>query len=62
MSSEFSIDDLVMCARREVAQRYRVYRRLVDAGKMRQEDADREIAMMVAIRDFLEDQQSPKLF
>jgi len=62
MSASFSIDDLVACARRELAQRYRVYRRLVDQGKMSTEEASREIQLMIAIRENLEAQQQPKLF
>jgi hypothetical protein len=60
--SEFSIDELCACARREVAQRKRVYPRLVQAGKMSQEEAAAQIAMMNAITDLLESQQQPKLF
>jgi hypothetical protein len=60
--TQFSINDLVACARRELAQRKRVYRKLVARGKMAQEDADREIALMEAIRENLENQQTPKLF
>ena len=62
MSTEFSIDDLVACARRELGHRKRVYRRLVAEGRMEQEDAEREIAMMGAIRENLEAQQQPRLF
>lgn len=39
------------CADREVRQRRRVYPRLVASGKMSQEFADRQIAVMEAIRD-----------
>jgi hypothetical protein len=60
--TEFSIDELVSCARRELGQRKRVYRRLVAEGKMSQESADHEIALMIAIKENLEDQQQPKLF
>lgn len=38
-------------AQREVQQRQRVYRRLVENGKMKQADADRQIAIMQAIAD-----------
>ena len=62
MTEEFSIDDLVACARCELAQRRRVYSRLVMTGKMSRESADREIALMQAIRENLESQQQPKLF
>jgi hypothetical protein len=58
----FSINELCACARRELGQRKRVYSRLVADGKMKQADADREIALMEAIRDNLEAQQQPKLF
>jgi uncharacterized membrane protein len=60
--TEFTIDELVACARREVAQRHRVYGRLVAFEKMTQEEAEREIALMKAIRENLEDQQQPRLF
>jgi len=58
----FSVDQLVLCVRRELGQRKRVYPRLVATGKMSQQTADREIAMMLAIRDNLESQQQPRLF
>jgi uncharacterized membrane protein len=60
--TEFTIDDLVACARREVAQRHKVYARLVAFEKMTPEQAEREIALMKAIRENLEDQQQPRLF
>jgi len=37
------------CARRELAMRRSVYPRWVASGKMRQTDADREVATMAAI-------------
>jgi hypothetical protein len=37
------------CARREVVQRRRVYRRFVDTGRMTQREADRQIALMEEI-------------
>jgi hypothetical protein len=58
----FSIDELCACARREVAQRKKVYPRLVRDGKMEFDEAHRQIAMMEAITDLLESQQQPKLF
>ena len=58
----FDINELVRCARREVAFRRRVYPRLVFKGKMTQLDSEREIALMLAILDNLELQQHPKLF
>jgi hypothetical protein len=60
--TEFSIDELCACARREVAVRKRVYPRLIQAGKMEVEVAIRETKMMEAITDLLESQQQPKLF
>jgi hypothetical protein len=62
MNIEFTIDDLVACARRELGQRRRVYSRLVMAGEMSKESADQEIALMIAIKENLENQQQPKLF
>lgn len=50
---EFSDKDKMDCAARELRQRLRVYPRLVDAGKMTQSLADRQIALMEAIvRDY----------
>jgi hypothetical protein len=60
--SDFSINDLCACARREVAQRKKVYPRLVRDGKLNPDEAARQIAMMEAITDNLESQQQPKLF
>jgi hypothetical protein len=61
-NSDFSITDLCACARREVAQRKRVYPRWVRDGRMEADEARRQIAMMEAITDLLESQQQPKLF
>ena len=61
LNNRFSFDQLAACARREVAQRRSVYRRLVATDRMSQETADREIAMMQAIADLLETQTQPKL-
>ena len=41
--------DKAACARREVVQRRRVYARLVITGRMSQDKADREIALMEPI-------------
>lgn len=60
--TDFSIDELCACARREVAQRKKVYPRLVRSDRMDAEEAQRQIAMMEAITDLLESQQQPKLF
>ena len=50
MKHAFSPGQLAECAEREVTMREKVYPRLVDARKMSQKTADREIAMMRAIR------------
>lgn len=47
--AEFSAADKAKAAAREVAQRQRVYARLVEQGRMKQADADRGIAIMSAI-------------
>lgn len=60
--NQYSIEELCACARRELALRRRVYRRLVESGRMKQETAVREVAMMEAIAELLESQQQPKLF
>lgn len=52
-------DDKRRCAKREVAQRKRVYPRLVSKGSMSQAEADREIAIMEAIAS---DYQEKDLF
>lgn len=41
--------DKIRCLKREVAMRERNYPRWVDNGKMKQHDADREIAVMKAV-------------
>jgi hypothetical protein len=61
LENRFSFDQLATEAKREVAQRKSVYRRLVDDGRMSRETADRKIALMQAIADFLEQQTQPKL-
>jgi hypothetical protein len=59
--TNFSFEELHRCARRELAQRRRVYPRLVALEKMSQEVADREIAMMSAIAEYFEAKSQPKL-
>jgi hypothetical protein len=41
--------DKLACVNRELAYRYRVFARRVDAGKMTQRQMDREIALMEEI-------------
>ena len=47
----FTADELAACAEREVRFRERVYRDRLTRGKMRPEQARREIAMMRAIAE-----------
>lgn len=49
MSDRFTARQKQQAAAREVAQRQRVYPRLVEAGKMKQADADKHIAIMSEI-------------
>lgn len=44
-----TLEKMIKCAKREVTQRKKVYPRLVANGKMKQEDADYEIKMMLLI-------------
>jgi hypothetical protein len=57
----FTIEDMVACVERELRQRHRVYPRLVTNGRMRQADADREIATMNAVLDHLQSQRASTL-
>lgn len=52
---EFTARELEREARREVGQREHVYKRLVEAGKLTQQKADRQIALMRAIADRLKE-------
>lgn len=49
MGVGFSTAELADCAEREVRQRQRAYPRWVEAGRMTQQLADRQIALMRAI-------------
>ncbi|QEL25991.1 hypothetical protein FQV39_27820 [Bosea sp. F3-2] len=49
MADRFTARDKQRAAAREVAQRKRVYPRLIEAGKMKQSDADLQIAIMSEI-------------
>jgi hypothetical protein len=44
-----NLDDQIACAAREVNMRKKVYPRWVSTGKMKQEEAEREIAVMESI-------------
>lgn len=50
---EPTLQDMIVCADREVEYRKRVYARLVVNGKMTQRQADWELACMNSIRDNL---------
>jgi len=58
---EFSDTELAACARRELAQRKRVYPRLVSEGKMDQKTAAVGIRMMARIAEFFEARTQPSL-
>lgn len=49
MTQAFTAADKAACAEREVTQRRRVYPRLVESRRMKQAEADRQIAIMEAI-------------
>lgn len=49
------IIDQIACVRREIGMRERVYPRWIDAGKMKQVAADREMTGMRAVLMTLED-------
>jgi hypothetical protein len=48
-----TVADQIRCVRRELAMRQRVYPGWVAKGKMKQEEADRELAAMQAVHDSL---------
>lgn len=50
----YSARDLCRECEREIAQRRRVYLRLVEQGKMKEDTANRQIEMMVQIRNRFE--------
>lgn len=49
VTRQYTVPELVSCAAREVAMRRNVYPRYVASGKIKQESADKEIAMMTQI-------------
>jgi hypothetical protein len=51
--------DQIGCVRREIAMRERVYSKWVNAGRMKAEAAEREIAAMRAVLKTLLSLQSP---
>jgi hypothetical protein len=50
-SERITYRDKEECARRELNYRRRVYPRWIAAGKLKQEDADRQIELMEAIAE-----------
>lgn len=65
MVSAPTVDEQILCVKREIRQRRHVYPRLVSAGKMKQADAEREIDTMAAVLATLQrvrDEQRPGLF
>lgn len=50
----------IACVEREIGFRERVYRRWVEAGKMKQEKADYEIAAMKAVIETLKAEQAKR--
>jgi hypothetical protein len=62
--SEISIDRQIAAVRNEISLRRHVYPRWVAGGRMTQEEADRRIAEMEAVRETLErlrGQERPQL-
>jgi hypothetical protein len=51
--------DQIACVRREIAMRERVYPKWVNAGRMKAEAAEREIAAMRAVLETLSSLQTP---
>lgn len=56
---EITIEDQIVCVRREIGMRKRVYPRWVENGKMKMDQADREIAVMEAVLTTLEYLRKP---
>lgn len=48
-----SHDDMVGCVRREIAMRRKVYPRWVEIGRLSRDQADREIAIMTSVLEYL---------
>jgi hypothetical protein len=60
-TQKYNSVDYAECAKREVKQRLRVYPRLVDAGKMSQARADKELELMQGIADYFESMTQGRL-
>jgi hypothetical protein len=61
MKSPPTIDDLIKCAKRELALRRTVFNKRVLAGKMTPDMADHELACMAGIVKVLEGCRAPSL-
>lgn len=53
-----SLEEQLACVEREISMRERVYRRWVEEKRMTQKLADRELALMKAVRETLVKVQS----
>lgn len=51
--TDLSLDAQISCVRRELAMRQRAYPKWVDGGRMKQPEADKELAVMQAVHDTL---------
>lgn len=51
--------DKLRCVEREIAMRKTIYPKLVASGRMKQDEADREIAVMEAVADDIRNQIGP---
>lgn len=49
-----TLDDMIGAVEREIVMRRRVYPRWVSQGKMPRDKAEREIELMIAVKDALE--------
>lgn len=59
---KFRVEQLALCAKRELTYRKRVYPRLIMEGRMDRLKATEEIAMMEAIARYFETKSQPELF
>lgn len=48
---KFTLEEKLKEVEREIGQRHRVYPRLVSRGTIRQAVADKQLAIMIAVRD-----------
>lgn len=57
LPTSVSLDRQIDCVRREIAMRKRAYPRWVEAGRMTQQKADDEIAVMEAVLSTLNERK-----